>query len=240
MDRKVAIPMAVAAILSAPTVTLADVRVIHASPDAPNVDVIVNDNFGAPLFSNAPYRGVTDYAPVPTGTYNVKVVPAGAQAPIVINADLTIDGALDYSVAASNTLASISPLVFVDDNTLNPASARVRFIHLSPNAPNVDIAVAGGGPTLWSDVQFTENGGYIDVAPGSYDLNVLVAGTSTIALPVNGLSVSANTVYTVYAMGLLGSTATPLEAIVSIDAVPEPASLALLGLGGLLMLRRRS
>lgn len=31
--------------------TPADVRVVHASPDAPAVDVVVNDNFGAPLIS---------------------------------------------------------------------------------------------------------------------------------------------------------------------------------------------
>ncbi|MGD8735495.1 MAG: DUF4397 domain-containing protein, partial [Anaerolineae bacterium] len=35
------------------------VRVVHASPDAPAVDVWVN---GAVAFSNAPFEGITDYA----------------------------------------------------------------------------------------------------------------------------------------------------------------------------------
>jgi len=212
---------------------------VHASPDAPNVDVIVNDNFGSPAFSNAPYTGVTPYAQLPSANYNFKVVPAGQIAPVVIDATLPIDGATDYTIAATNVLSQITPQVYVDDNTLSPLQARVRFIHLSPGSPNVDVGLAGGGPNLFSDVQFTENGGYLSVNPGTFDLDVRVAGTSTVALNVPGLMLEANTVYTVYAMGLLGSSTTPLSAIVSVDAVPEPATLSLLAVAGLLLARRR-
>lgn len=218
----------------------ASVRVAHASPDAPAVDVVVNNSFAVPAFSNLPYRSVSAYASLPSATYNFKVVPAGASDPVVIDADLAIDAAKDYTVAAGNTLASITPFVFEDDNTLAPGAARVRFLHLSANAPSVDIALAGGGATLFDGVSFGESGGYITVAPGSYDLDVLVDGTTDIALSVGGLALSANTVYTVYALGLLGSTATPLEAVVSVDAVPEPGALALLSLGAVAALRRRS
>ncbi len=218
---------------------LADLRVVHASPDAPNVDVIVNNNFGAPLFSNAPFTGVTNYVAVPTGLYNVKVVPAGQTQPAVIDADLNIDGALDYTVAATGLLAGITPTVYVDDNTLDPNNARIRFIHLSPNAPAVDIAVANGGPVLFGDVMFRENGGYINVPAGTYPLEVRVAGTSTVALTLDPLTVNSNTVYSVFAMGLLQSEAAPLQAVVSVDAVPEPGSLALLAAAAAFALRRR-
>lgn len=218
---------------------VADLRVVHASPDAPNVDVIVNNNFGAPLFSNAPFTGVTNYVAVPTGLYNVKVVPTGQTQPAVIDADLNIDGALDYTVAATGLLTGITPAVYVDDNTLDPNNARIRFIHLSPNAPAVDIAVANGGPVLFGDVEFRENGGYINVPAGTYPLEVRVAGTSTVALTLDPLAVNANTVYSVFAMGLLQSQTAPLRAVVSVDAVPEPGSLALLAAAAAFALRRR-
>ena len=230
---------AIGSFAASAAIASADVRVVHASPDAPNVDVVVNDNFAAPAFVNAPYRGVTNYADLPTGTYNFKVVPTGLPAPVVIDATLPIDGNTDYTIAATNVLASITPQVYVDDNTLSATDARVRFIHLSPNAPSVDIGLAGGGPNLFSDVQFQENGGYINVAPGAYDLDVRVAGTSTVALSVSNLVLNPNTVYTVFAMGLLGSSDAPLQAVVSVDAVPEPSSLLLLALGGLSFFRRR-
>jgi MYXO-CTERM domain-containing protein len=51
--------------------------------------------------------------------------------------------------------------------------------------------------------------------------------------------VANNTVYSVWAMGLVNSTATPLQAVVTVDAVPAPGAAAVLGLGLLGLTRRR-
>ncbi|MGD2041389.1 MAG: DUF4397 domain-containing protein, partial [Anaerolineae bacterium] len=84
------------------------VRVVHASPDAPAVDVWVN---GAVAFSNAPFEGITDYAELAAGTYNVQVSPTGATEPIVIDADLDLAAGTDYTVVAVGLLENIEPLV---------------------------------------------------------------------------------------------------------------------------------
>lgn len=215
---------------------VAQVRAVHASPDAPNVDVLVNDGIA---FSNLPYRSASVYAPLTAGTYNIKVRPTGLPAPTVIDANVPLADNTTYSVAAINTLSSISALVLTDDNTLNPSAARIRFVHASPNAPAVDIALAGGGAVLFPNVSFGNSGGYISVPGGTYNLEVRLAGTSTVVLPVSGLSVFNNTVSTVWAMGLVGNQATPLQAVVTPDAIPAPGALALLGFGGLLASRRR-
>ncbi len=212
-----------------------DVRAVHASPDAPNVDVLVN---GGLAFANLPYRSASAYASVPAGDYNIKVRPAGLAGPDVIDADLTLSDNTAYSVAAINTLSSITPLVLVDDNMLNPSAARVRFVHASPNAPAVDIALAGGD-VLFSNVMFGTSGGYITVPGGSYNLDVRLAGTQTVVLSVPSLAVANNTVSTVWAMGLVGNQETPLQAVVTLDAVPAPGAMALLGLGGVVASRRR-
>lgn len=211
------------------------VRAVHASPDAPAVDVLVND---APAFTSLAYTNASAYASVPAGTYNVKVVPAGLPAPVVIDANLNLADNTTYSVAAINTLANIQPLVLVDDNTLNPTNARIRFVHASPNAPAVDIALAGGS-VLFPNVSFSNSGGYITVPGGSYDLEVRLAGTSTVVLPLPGVAVSNNTVYSVWAMGLVNSTATPLQAVVTVDAVPAPGAAAVVGMRVLCLTRRR-
>ena len=193
----------------------ARVRVVHASPDAPAVDVLVND--GA-AFTNAPFKGITDYAALDTGTYNVKVVPTGATEPVVIEADLELE-AKDYTVVALGTLENIEPLVLVDNNSA-PAEgkAHVRFVHASPDAPAVDIAVKDG-PVPFSNVAFKEVGDYLPVDAGTYDLEVRVAGTETVALEVPGLALQAGTVYTVFAMGLAGGEPA-LEAVASVDMAP--------------------
>ncbi len=198
------------------------VRVIHASPDAPAVDVWAD---GQVAFSKAPFKGITAYATLAQGMHNFKVVPAGATEPVVIEADLDLQNNVDYSIVALNTLASIEPLVLVDNNVLPAAGkAHVRFVHASPDAPAVDIAVAGGGPVLFAGVPFKGVGDYLPVDAGTYDLEVRVAGTNNVALSVPGLKLQDGYVYTVFAMGLAGGTPA-LVAVPSVDAMPAPVLL---------------
>ena len=111
----------------------------------------------------------------------------------------------------------IEPLVLVDNNAMPAAGkAHVRFVHASPDAPAVDIAVKSG-PVLFPNVAFKGVGDYLPVDAGTYDLEVRLAGTETVALPVNGLTLEAGTVYTVFAMGLAGGEPT-LVAVPSVDA----------------------
>jgi LPXTG-motif cell wall-anchored protein len=232
---------------------MARVRVVHASPDAPAVDVWVNGNVA---FSNAPFQGITDYAALDAGSYQVQVTPTGATEPIVIDATLDLAGGTDYTVVAVGLLADIEPLVLVDNNSAPAAGkAHVRFVHASPDAPAVDIAVTGG-PVLFSNVPFKGVGDYLPVDAGTYDLEARLAGTETVALSVPGVQLNEGTVYTIFAMGLAGGEPA-LTAVPSVDAVaptqlPETGGevgslwlVALLGaglalIGGGLVLRRKS
>jgi hypothetical protein len=204
----------------------AQVRVVHASPDAPAVDVWVN---GAVAFSNAPFKGITGYAQLDPDTYNVQVTPTGATTPVVIEADLALAANTDYTVVAVGLLADIEPLVLVDNNAAPAAGkAHVRFVHASPDAPAVDIAVTGG-PILFSDVPFKGVGDYLPVDAGTYDLEARVAGTETVALSVPGVALEAGNVYTIFAMGLVGGDP-DLVAVASLDAsAPAPGQLPVTG-----------
>jgi LPXTG-motif cell wall-anchored protein len=201
----------------------ARVRVVHASPDAPAVDVWVN---GSVAFSNAPFKGITGYAALPPASYQVQVTPTGASTPVVIDATLDLAADTDYTVVAVGQLAAIEPLVLVDNNGAPAAGkAHVRFVHASPDAPAVDIAVKNG-PVLFANVPFKGVGDYLPVDAATYDLEVRLAGTTTVALEVPGLKLDAGTVYTVFAMGLAGDGT--LTAVPSVDAV-APATLPTTG-----------
>lgn len=217
----------------------ANVRVFHASPDAPAVDVVVNDG-NPPAIQNLAFRSATGYLTLPASTYNFKVRPAGLPGPDVINANVPLAANTTYTVAAINTLGSITPAVYVDNNTLDPLNARIRFIHASPNAPAVDIGLQGGG-VLFSNVTFSNSGGYISVPGGTYNLEVRLAGTSTVVLPLPGVNVSNNAVYTAWAVGLVGGAGSQaLGAQITQDAViPAPAAIPTLLAGVAFAARRR-
>ncbi len=54
--------------------TEAMIRVVHASPDAPAVDIYVN---GSKALSNLAFKEVSPWTPLPGGSYDVKVTAAG-------------------------------------------------------------------------------------------------------------------------------------------------------------------
>jgi hypothetical protein len=97
-------------------------------------------------------------------------------------------------------------------------NARIRFVHASPNAPAVDIALADGGPVLFGNIEFKGVGDYIEVPGGAYDLEARLAGTDTVVLSIPGVMVENERVYTAYAMGLVNGDPA-LQAVLSLDFV---------------------
>jgi hypothetical protein len=190
--------------VSTGTTPTSSVLIVHASPDAPGVDILVDD--AGPAVSNLEFPTNTGYVPLDAGTRNVKVNVTGTST-TVINADLALDPGQNYSVFAVNTVSDIEPLVLVDDLTA-PASgkAHVRFVHLSPDAPAVDIALANGGAVLFGNVAFKEFLGFSPLDAGTYDLEVRLAGTSTVVLPLPGITLEDGTIYTVFAKGLVSGS----------------------------------
>lgn len=195
----------------------AKVRVVHASPDAPAVDVYVNGN---KALSNVPFFTASDYLDLPGGSYDIKVTPAGDANTAVIDAKgVTIEGGKAYTVAAVGKLAEIKAQIYVD-NLAAPAAgkAHVRVIHASPDAPAVDVKLKGGA-TLIPALTFPNASAYLPVDAGTYDLIVTPAGTDTVALDLSGTKLDAGKIYDVFAVGLLGDGSLKVQI-----ATPAPIS----------------
>jgi hypothetical protein len=185
----------------------ANVMVVHASPNAPAVDIRVNNAIAG---TNLAYPGNTGYLPVNAGATNLKVSPTGTTT-YVIDANVTLTADMNYSVFALDSVSKIKAAV-VSDNLAAPAAgkAHVRFFHLSPNAPAVDIAVKNG-PVLFGNRMFNDqtNANFTQFTPvdaGTYNLEVRVAGTSTVALDLPNITLQQGKIYTVFARGFLGGS----------------------------------
>jgi hypothetical protein len=191
------------------------VLVTHASYDAPGVDLLVD---GTVINTSAlTYPNNTGYIELNAGTRNIKVNASGTST-TVINADINFEENKNYSLFACNTLAAIEAIL-TEDNLGAPASgnAHVRFIHLSPDAPAVDVALDGGS-VVFADFTFKEASVFTPLAAGSYDLEVRLAGTSTVALDLAPITLENGKIYTVYAKGsATGSGATALGAEIIVN-----------------------
>jgi len=173
--------------------------VIHTSPDAPGVDILVDN---AVAGTNLTYLQNTDYLTLTSGTRNIKVNVTGTST-TVIQGDINFVKDKAYSIFAVNSVANIEPLV-LEDNLATPASGKVhvRFIHLSPDAPAVDITLADG-TVVFGNISFKGFTAFTPLDGGSYNLQVRLAGTTTVVLDLGSVPLPTGKILTVYARGFV-------------------------------------
>lgn len=191
------------------------IRVFHASPNSPAVDVYANDNL---IVKNLAYKELSKYLPVPSGIYNIKVYPTGVMTNPVINKNVYIPENSVYTIAAIGELPDISLYPIQEPNAANNSGTScVRFIHLSPNAPAVDIKLADN-TMVFSNVPYKGIENYVCVPPGTYAFKVTPAGTDDVVLMVPNVMLNPNNNYTIYAVGLVGESPNLEALLVSEEA----------------------
>lgn len=148
-----------------------ELRVIHAVPDAPAVDVYVD---GELVFEDVEFGNESEYETVPTGTQNVTVTPANDSETEVFEAEVDIEN--QTTVALGGELAedgeNVSALALADDADPAENESAVRLAHLAPDAPTVDVTVEETGDVLFNDVEFGNASDYETVPAGDYTLEV--------------------------------------------------------------------
>lgn len=189
----------------------ARVRVVHASPDAPKVDILV---LGQVAIEALPYGEYTDYIPlpVPSGTYPVQINVSGTST-MVTTLNVTIENNRSYTVVALGfAAAGKSPgfrvIVLPDDRDAPPAGAAyVRAIHAAPSVPAVDIyalpyayITARASDPAIKALPFGAATGYERVPAGQYFVRLTPAGQKTIAADAGRLMLDSRAVKTVIAL----------------------------------------
>jgi len=214
--------------------TPAHIRVVHASPDAPAVDVIVNDTVRA--VTGATYGDVTDYLPLTPDTYNFKVVPEmGQPADAVIDTDVALPQGSESTVVAVGTLSDpsfpVEALLLTDATRRVATEAKLRLVHGSVSAGPVDIYVAPGGTLSTvvdpaqafvftaTAVPFKADTGYLPVPAGSYDVVITAAGSTSAAIGPLTVTLEAAGLYTTIARDAQG-IGLPLGVILMDDLAP--------------------
>jgi hypothetical protein len=204
----------------------ASIRFVHASPDAPAIDVIVD---GAPVAENVAFSSASDYLPFSAGEHQVQIVPTGSGAEsAVLDETVDLDGGGAYIFAAAGLLNEIEAKTYeVDLDDLDENQSRVRLVHLSPDTDSVDLYVTGGDE-WFDDVDFPNASDYKDVDSGSYDLEVRAHDSETVALTLSGFEVQPGRALDVLVLGQ--SSDNSLTAL-TLETRASPACGAVIGDG---------
>lgn len=201
----VALAAPTALVLSAAPAQAADmatVSVLHAIPTGSGADVVDVYAGDALLIDNFT-PGTLKTLEVPAGTYDLGVYADGqtpaADSPVLEATGVEVPAGANATVTANLDAAGAPALnVFVNDTSSTAAGeARVTVRHIAA-APEVDVRV--DGTVAFSDLA-NPNEVKTDLAAGSYEADVVLAGTDTVVIGPATLDLAEGSNTIVYAWG---------------------------------------
>jgi 5'-nucleotidase / UDP-sugar diphosphatase len=176
------------------------IQVAHLAPFAEDASVTITLN-GEDALVDFGYGDSTEYILLPSGEYDVAVIPTGAMDP-AIEATVMLEAYTNYTVIAVGDGDNQDlDLVLLEDDLTEPAEGmfHLRLGHLAPFAEGLataDIRLQDGTPVLL-DVNFGDVTAFIPLDAGEYDLKITTPGgevTLIDPLPVDfaeGMIISA-------------------------------------------------
>lgn len=219
------------------------VRALHASPDAPAVNVVVN---GVQALANVDYSQGSGFVPVvENNNVQVEAITPGGNV-VVIDEDVSLDYSTEASIIAVGTVASGGPaalaIVNPSDSPITQGFFRAQVVHGAPNAPAVNVYVTGLGDDLsmnspvngvGTPLSFEDFTAQLEVPEGDYQIRITVDGDATLT-PVfdsGEISLAAGADLMVVAIENTGTGASPVDLIVldgtaaaKIEDINTPAS----------------
>lgn len=176
----------VAAMPASAAASVGYVRLAHLSPDTPKVDVYLSKIGDAAVkeqkFEHVGYGTVSNYLPLPVGTYGVSMRREGdpAATPPVLTTQVTVQAGGAYTVAGVGKFAGLGLKVLTDDLSRPTAGkSKVRVIQASVGTPVLDVSLKNGTP-IAKAVSFATTTDYQLVTPGTWTLALRGTGSSEV------------------------------------------------------------
>jgi hypothetical protein len=178
----------------------AKVRFIHASPESPSLDIFMDKEV---VWRDLRYKNSSVYVETKQMDIQISVYKSGSTESPLQTGTIQLIPDSSYTLAIAGSGDNLQLIMIEDDPSVPQSEAKLRFWHLSPSAPAVDIAVKKGD-VVFSDISFTELSEYLGLTPMTVDLEVRLAGTKDVVLPLNRVSLKPDLAYTIIAIGSNG------------------------------------
>ncbi len=189
------------------------IRFLHASPNSPALDIYID---GKKAVSNLLYGSLAGYAALPTELHKIETYSAGQSTNPLLSISITLGKDTFTTMTLAGLLPNLWHRFYRDMKESIPTNeSYIRFVHMSPNAPALDV-VTETGDVLFSSITFGRTEQYKKINPGIYKLLVRASGTPNVLLGLPQLTFEGGKAYTLYALGLLGGSPN-LSVVVLID-----------------------
>lgn len=202
-------------------------RVYHAAPDAPKVNVLVD---GKTVLSFVDYQQSSGALRVKAGTRSIQVdaiLADGSTSTVIGPADFNFANTDEYNLVATGKVSSdgsdgkgFGPQLSSRED-VTPSQARVQVMHSAPDAPTVDVFITAPNADLSLATPFADDVSYlgvtsaIDVEDGDYQVRITDPNDSTTVFFDSGtVSVPAGADWFVAATDNTSAGASPVTLLI--------------------------
>lgn len=175
------------------------VRILHAVPNAPNVDVYLN---GSLITSNLAFGKISKYSQLLSGEYEFQLFKAGTYVKPLLSQNIQLIANANYTVSIVTLSNNLYLFRLKDDNVpINKSKSFLRFINLSSNAPLLTLGLPNG-IILFNQAEYLETTGYYQLSPGIYNFEILLGASESPTKYIKNITLDGGKFYTIYIMGL--------------------------------------
>lgn len=190
---------------------VSSIRILHASPTAPAVDVYANNIL---IAKNLPFGTVSKYVEAPPGETTVSIYVAGTKDKPIFNKVVDLTPNSFFTAAAINLPSDLSLELIQDaDGSLSPSLSFLRCIQLSPISPLLDVSILNGRK-LFKYLEYKEQTGYLPLSAGVYDFVIFPSNAIVFDTVIPQVKLEFGKFYTLYCLGIIGSTSKLMGIIV--------------------------
>lgn len=174
------------------------VSLYQASPNSPDLKIVLDQKTIANSFE---YTDHTGYLRFFTGDRKLEFGPASADN-VVLDTTMKFEENKAYSIFVVDTYQKADMLV-LNDNTDAPAEgkSKIRFLNLSPDAPEVSLVEKDSQASLFEGQGFKETSDFIEVDAGSHNFVVKTASGGEVLLSLPNAVLLKGWSYTVLVRG---------------------------------------
>ena len=209
-------------------------RVAHLAHNVGQVDIwVIGEDGASPLLTDVDYQAVADAIDVPAMAYTLGVdIDDDANPDLIYEVPALPSGQLVNVFATEDADAAVVLVAqFADGTTATieasevEETADIRVLHLSPDAPAVDVYV--NGEVAVSSLDFGSITDYITVPAGAHDFAITAAGgnLSDAVWSASGVEIAAMSSITITAFGGLADLQVGLVASQDVELADEMISL---------------
>lgn len=178
---------------------LAFIRLVNVLPKKISLDIYVNRT---KFISNLTYKESTHYLTLPSGVHFVEIFKTNDLSKPIHSEQINLLAEQNYTIAIGHNFGQNSLFSYMDNNSLPQGEAKIRFINLSPNSPNLDFAVKSGeGDVVFQNVPYRKASEYLPISPMTVNLEIRLTGTKMIIFPLYKSKFKENIVYDLISVG---------------------------------------